>query len=129
MMKRKCLTGKRILSLLLVSTLVITCALPAAAAEPVGDGIIPTCDEAYYAMLDYYGNLTEGSVVKSYALNGAGSITDYGTYDSLNNLTNSVPPSASEGVTTFEFGSTPPEHFYFEGKTTSPLRPFPGRSP
>ena len=30
MMKRKCLTGKRILSLLLVSTLVITCALPAA---------------------------------------------------------------------------------------------------
>ena len=125
MMKRKCLTGKRILSLLLVSTLVITCALPAAAAEPVGDGIIPTCDEAYYAMLDYYGNLTEGSVVKSYALNGAGSITDYGTYDSLNNLTNSVPPSASEGVTTFEFGSTPPEHFYFEGKTTQPFETLP----
>lgn len=37
----------------------------------VDDGVKPTYDEAYYAMTDYYGNLTEGSVVKSYTVNGA----------------------------------------------------------
>ena len=39
------------------------------AAEPIGDGVAPVYDEAYYATLDYYGNLKEGSVVKSYVLN------------------------------------------------------------
>ena len=44
------------------------CVVPAAAAEPIGDGVAPTYDEAYYATLDYYGNLTEGSVVKQLIL-------------------------------------------------------------
>ncbi len=86
---------------------------------------MPIYDEAYYATLNYYGELTEGSVVKSYTLNGASSITDYGTYTSLKNLTNSVLPSASEGTTTFDFGSAPPEHFYFEGKTAEPFETLP----
>ena len=47
------------------------------AAEKIGDGVSPTCDEAYYATMDYYGNLTEGSVVKSYAMNGVNKLTDY----------------------------------------------------
>ena len=63
------------------------CVVPAAAAEPIGDGVAPTYDEAYYATLDYYGNLTEGSVVKSYVLNGADTVTDHGTYDQVVNLT------------------------------------------
>ena len=43
---------------------VLTAAMcPLTAAAPIGDGVQPTCDEAYYAMLDYYGNLVEGSVV------------------------------------------------------------------
>ena len=125
MMKHKDQTRKRLLSLLLVSTLAYTCALPAVAAQPVDNGVIPTCDEAYYATLNYYGGLTEGSIVKSYTLNGAGSITDYGTYDSLNNLTNSILPSVSEGKTNFDFGSAPPEHFYFEGKTSRPFETIP----
>ena len=70
--------------------LTVSAAAPVSAAGPavaVGDGRTPTCDEAYYATLDYYGNLTEGSVVKSYVLNGATSITDYGDYESIDNLT------------------------------------------
>ena len=57
-------------------------AVPVCAA-PIGDGVTPSYDEAYYATLDYYGNLIEGSVVKSYTLNGASSFTDYGTYDQV----------------------------------------------
>lgn len=125
MMKHKHPTGKRFLSLLLVSALSFACTLPAAAMEPLGSGVMPTYDEAYYATLDYYGNLTEGSVVKSYTLNGANSITDYGKYDSVNNLTDRTPPSATGSKTIFDFGSTPPEHFYFEGKTAQPFETLP----
>ena len=117
MREHRHLTGKRVLSLTLAVILAAACAMPAAAAEPIGDGVVPTFDEAYYATLDYYGNLLDGSVVKSYTLNGAASITDYGTYDAVNNLSDGTMPALSDGQTTFDFGTTPPEHFYFEGKT------------
>ena len=125
MMKHNHLAGKRFLSLLLVSALAFACAIPAAAVEPLGSGVMATYDEAYYAMLDYYGNLTEGSVVKSYTLNGANSITDYGNYDSVNNLTDNTLHTTTGSKTTFDFGSTPPEHFYFEGKTAQPFENLP----
>ena len=101
------LTAKRLLSLTLAVMLAAGCAIPAAAAEPIGDGVTPTFDEAYYATLDYYGNLLDGSVVKSYTLNGAASITDYGTYDAVNNLSDGTMPALSDGQTTFDFGTKP----------------------
>ena len=61
---------KRTLALALAGLMAATCVVPAGAV-PIQDGVAPTCDEAYYATLDYYGNLLDGSVVKSYALNGA----------------------------------------------------------
>ena len=54
--------GRRALAAATAAALLVPSAL---AAEPIGDGVAPVCDEAYYATLDYYGNLTEGSVVKS----------------------------------------------------------------
>ena len=119
------LTGKRLLSLALAVMLAAGCAVPAAAAEPIGDGVAPTFDEAYYATLDYYGNLLDGSVVKSYTLNGAASITDYGTYDAVHNLSDGTAPSVTGGKTVFDFGAEPPQHFYFEGKTTRPFEMLP----
>lgn len=95
------------------------------AAEKIGDGVSPTCDEAYYATMDYYGNLTEGSVVKSYAMNGVNKITDYGTYDEINNLTDGTVPKTENGKTVFDFGDSVPNHFYFEGKTTKPFEKLP----
>lgn len=50
-----------------LSALMVLGSIPAAA---IGDGVTATYDEAYYAMTDYYGNLTDGSVVKSYRTNG-----------------------------------------------------------
>ena len=102
------------------------CVVPAAAAEPIGDGVAPTYDEAYYATLDYYGNLTEGSVVKSYVLNGADTVTDHGTYDQVVNLTDHTEPTVQSGTTTFRFaGDSAPTHFYFEGKTAQPFETLP----
>ena len=95
---------KRVFALALAAVLAVTLTIPAAAAEVIGDGVSPTYDEAYYATLDYYGNLLEGSVVKSYAMNGRDSLTDYGVYDSVENLTDGTAPVREEGSTSFRFG-------------------------
>ncbi|MCI2057705.1 MAG: hypothetical protein LKJ80_00645 [Oscillibacter sp.] len=130
-MKRFC-TGGRNSRTLWARTLALACAaalsltmVPGAAAAKIGNGVTPTFDEAYYATLDYYGNLTNGSVVKSYALNGADKLTDYGTYDSVNNLTDGTKPVTAGGATTFDFGKNAPDHFYFEGKTSQPFTALP----
>ena len=82
--------------------------------------------EYYYATLDYYGNLLDGSVVKSYTLNGATSLTDYGTYDEVVNLTDGTTPAVAGNATTFSFsGKDAPSHFYFEGKTAAPFEALP----
>ncbi len=117
---------KRASALALASALAVTATLPAAAAEAISDGVTPTYDEAYYATLDYYGNLLEGSMVKSYALNGKDSLTDYGVYDEVVNLTDATAPVSGEGgSTTFRFGGSAPDHFYFEGKTKQPFEDLP----
>ena len=92
----------------------------------VDNGVSPVYDEAYYAMTDYYGNLTEGSVVKSYLTNGYSTLTDYGQYDEVLNLTDGTVPSSAGGMTTFRFDAdTAPSHFYFEGKTARPFEALP----
>ena len=114
---------KRTLALALAGLMAATCVVPAGAV-PIQDGVAPTCDEAYYATLDYYGNLLDGSVVKSYALNGAGQLTDYGAYDEVVNLTDGTPVSLGEGRAAFQFEQAP-GHFYFEGKTKEPFQALP----
>ena len=116
---------ERAAALALAAVLTVTLALPASAAEAIRDGVAPTYDEAYYATLDYYGNLLEGSMVKSYALNGKDSLTDYGVYDEVVNLTDGTVPATGEGRTSFRFGGAAPDHFYFEGKTKQPFEDLP----
>lgn len=101
-------------------------ALSSVPVSAVDNGVSPVYDEAYYAMTDYYGNLTEGSVVKSYLTNGYSTLTDYGQYDEVLNLTDGTVPSSAGGMTTFRFDAgTVPSHFYFEGKTTRPFEALP----
>ena len=114
---------KRTLALILAGIMTLS-GVTTAAAAPIGSGVTPTCDEAYYATLDYYGNLLEGSVVKSYALNGVGELTDYGVYDEVINLTDGTPVSLGEGSAAFRFDQAP-GHFYFEGKTEKPFQHLP----
>lgn len=112
-------------TLALATAVALLATQPAAAAGTIGDGVTPTYDEAYYATVDYYGNLTQGSVVKSYTLNGASQIVDYGTYNSVDNLTDGTAPSVSSGRVCFDFGGSAPDHFYFEGSTTQPFQDLP----
>ena len=112
---------RRVLPCLLAGTLLLS-SVPALAVD---DGVEPTYDEAYYALTDYYGNLTEGSVVKSYTVNGAASLTDYGDYDEIVNLTDDRVPTSAAGGNVFSFDGDAPEHFYFEGKTAQPFEDLP----
>ena len=111
---------KRILALSLALTVTGGVMIPAAA------GAIPSdCDETYYATLDYYGGLLDSSVVKSYRLNGADAVTDYGVYDEVINLTDGRQPILTEDGLRFELGQDTPEKFYFEGKTEKPFSELP----
>ena len=106
-----------------LSVLMVLGSIPAAA---IGDGVTATYDEAYYAMTDYYGNLTDGSVVKSYRTNGIATLTDYGDYDEIINLTDGTVPARNGGMTTFRLDEKAlPGTFYFEGKTTKPFQQLP----
>ena len=106
-----------------LSALMVLGSIPAAA---IGDGVTATYDEAYYAMTDYYGNLTDGSVVKSYRTNGIATLTDYGEYDEVINLTDGTVPARNGGMTTFRLDEKAlPGTFYFEGKTTKPFQQLP----
>lgn len=115
---------RRVLALCLAGVLSASLVCSAFAAEPIDSGVAPTYDEAYYATLDYYGNLTDGSVVKSYTLNGAADLIDRGTYEQVVNLTDSTVPVIRSGITEFHFDQAP-SHFYFEGKTAAPFENLP----
>ncbi|MCI2105585.1 MAG: hypothetical protein LKK00_02540 [Intestinimonas sp.] len=117
--------GRRALTLLLSAALLapVCAAADEAQTKAPTAAETPTCDEAYYATMDYYGNITNGSVVKSYQMHGADSITDYGTYDDVINLTDSTQPTVEDGKLQFNFSDSEekPSHFYFEGKTETPF--------
>lgn len=84
-----------------------------------------TCDEAYYVNLDYYGAVKDSNIVKSYSLNGENSITDYGDYTEIKNMTNYVEPIVQDNKIEFDFSDDVPARFYFEGKTVAPLSDLP----
>lgn len=101
--------------------------LPCTAAPAFGasDGVVPSVDEAYYVLMDHYGNPRDASIVKTYQLNGASKITDYGSYTAVNNLTDRTEASEQDGSLTFDFGENAPDRFYFEGKTELPFQKLP----
>ncbi len=112
--------------LALILALVLTGSLmasPVLAAEKIS----PACDETYYATLDYYGSLMESSVVKSYRTFGSSTITDYGVYDAVNNLTDGRTAAVENGKVTFNLTGNVPDRFYFEGKTSRPYEELPWR--
>lgn len=72
-------------------------------------------DETLYVTMDEYGNTTEASVVKGYTLNGTKELTDFGTYTTVNNMTNYASPVIENGKVTFQFDEDV-ERFFFEGQ-------------
>jgi putative membrane protein len=85
----------------------------------------PTYDESYYVNLDYYGVSRSSNIVKSFLLNGQNSITDYGSYESIENMSNYIEPCRSDEGVTFTFEDQTSSRFYFEAKTDEPLTNLP----
>lgn len=117
---------RKALAFALTLTITMIQVTPAFAVDTIESGVKATCDEAYYATMDYYGNLLDGSVVKSYIVNGQDSILDYGNYEEVINLTDSTKAQVATGQAKFSFKSgLAPSHFYFEGKTAEPFYALP----
>jgi len=96
-----------------------------ASLVPWSRAAAPVVDESYYGTLDYYGALTEGSVVKSYRLNGNTDLADVGDYTQVNNLTDRTQPEVEGDHVYFHLTDDSLKNFYFEGKTDKPFREMP----
>lgn len=92
---------------------------------PFAGAVDPLVDESYYGTLDYYGGLTDGSVVKSYRLNGNTDLADIGSYTEVNNLTDRTEPEIEGDHVYFHLPGDGLKSFYFEGKTDKPYREMP----
>lgn len=73
----------------------------------------PKHDESMYVNLDYYGSLEETRIVKSYSVNGAKEIVDFGNYQKITNMTNFVKPEVNNGKVIFKLDEDV-ARFYFE---------------
>lgn len=72
-------------------------------------------DETMYVNLDYYGAISEANVVKGTSLNGNKEYVDYGNYEKVTNMTNTIAPVVKDGKVQWNLGEMDKERFYFQG--------------
>ena len=82
---------------------------PAYGAQPSVD-----VDETMYVNLDYYGRVDKINVVKGVGLNGQTEFTDYGTYEYVINMSNSIEPVLGDGMVTWQLPEDQRGRFYFK---------------
>ena len=85
------------MSLALIVCLCLT-SVPAAAASEAKF----TAEEVIYARLDANGTPKEGYAVVALNVTGAGTVTPYGDYSQIVNLSNTTPVEYSDGKVTME---------------------------
>ena len=81
----------------------------------------PRYHENYYALLSPTGELKQSSVVRQYEARGMQTVTDYGKYSSIKNLSNGVDAESDGERHVFHFPNGAPETLYIEGETTEPF--------
>ena len=86
-----------------------TDSLPAYGAEASAD-----VDETMYVNLDYYGRVDKINVVKGVGLNGQTEFTDYGTYENVINMSNSIEPVLGDGMVTWQLPEDQRGRFYYK---------------
>ena len=74
-------------------------------------------DETLYVNMDYYGEVSDISVVKGCYLNGNTLVEDYGTYDEIINMSNRVEPQVEDGKITWDLKDQDETYFYYELKS------------
>lgn len=78
-------------------------------------------DESIYASLDYDGTVRSIEVVnRATGITAGETLTDYGAYGDITNLTNEIAPGVSDTVT-WELGGDPPSEFYYQGTVDKSL--------
>ena len=82
---------------------------PAYGAQPSVD-----VDETMYVNLDYYGRVDKINVVKGVGLNSQTEFTDYGTYENVINMSNSIEPVLGDGMVTWQLPEDQRGRFYFK---------------
>ena len=71
-------------------------------------------DETMYVNLDYYGRVDKINVVKGVSLNGQTEFTDYGTYENVINMSNSIEPVLGDGMVTWQLPEDQRGRFYYK---------------
>lgn len=73
-------------------------------------------DESMYVNLDYYGNVDKVNVVKGCDLNGQTTITDYGDYKTVTNMSDYTEPVIEGNKVTWNVPSDHKGRFYYKGE-------------
>ena len=73
-------------------------------------------DESMYVNLDYYGNVDKVNVVKGCDLNGQTTITDYGDYKTVTNMSDYTEPVIEGNKVTWNVPADHKGRFYYKGE-------------
>lgn len=80
----------------------------------------PRYHENYYALLSPTGEFKQGSLVREYETKGYSSLTDYGTYENVKNLSNSVAVQSKGNQHTLDLSKGNVDSLFLEGETAEP---------
>lgn len=96
-------------------------AVPGPAVSASGNAEIKGKDEVIYVILTSNGGVRAMYAVNHFALTEAGSITDYGNYTSVENLTDTAPMTHNGEAVTVQ---TNAENFYYQGNMATTELPW-----
>lgn len=82
-------------------------------------------DETMYVNLDYYGNKDKVNVVKGCSLNGQTTITDYGYYQNIVNMSGEEVPVQEDGKITWTLPEGKTGRFYYQCTLDNDETPLP----
>jgi len=80
----------------------------------------PRYHENYYALLSPTGEFKQGALVREYETKGYSSLTDYGTYENVKNLSNSVAVQSNGNQHTLDLSKGNVDSLFLEGETAEP---------
>ena len=111
MMKKNRRSGRYKMTAAMLATVMAAGSLctPVLAAPPSVE-----VDESVYVNMDYYGKITDISVVKGCFLNGNRTIVDYGDYDEIINMSDRTRPVVESGKVTWNLEDSENQYFYYE---------------
>ncbi len=100
---------KRITAAVLAACMTVSLSVGSFAAMPQ-----VAVDETAYVLTDYYGTVSDYSIVKGCDLNGNTTFADYGDYSAVVNMSTLDQPSLFEGGVSWEIENPDSDRFYYQ---------------